>query len=70
MTAFDHIGRPLNEVLKRMAQQGRHPLIVKTRSPLLSQAQDALRIVCVIAQRKDALVVAYFDMRSPEEDHA
>lgn len=70
MTAFDPIGRPLDEVLSQLAQQGRHPLIVQTRSPLSPQAQDARRIARVIAQRKDMLVVAFFDMRSPEEDHA
>jgi hypothetical protein len=70
LTAFDPIGRPLDEVLSKLAQQGRFPLIVETRSPLSSQAHDAERSARVIAQRKDALVVAYFDMRSPEADSA
>jgi len=70
LIAYDPIGRPLDEVLSKLAQQGQHPEIVQTRSPLASQARDAHRSARVIAQRKDALVVAYFDTRSPEADHA
>jgi len=70
LTDFDPIGRPLDEVLSQMAQQGRYPTIIETRSPIACQAQDAKRSARVIARRKDVLVVAYFDMHAPEEDHA
>lgn len=70
MTDFDPIGHPLDEVLSQMAQQDRYPTIIETRSPIACQAQDAKRSARVIARRKDVLVVAYFDMHAPEEDHA
>ncbi len=70
MIPYDPIGRPLDEVMIQMARQGRIPAIVETRSPIVSPAQDTNRSARVIALRKDALVVAFFDMRAPEEGHA